>query len=102
MHDALGFIRFLAIGGFVLSVVAVPLGAILLLGTLPSDRGDNGLGDAIAFGLGSGLLVLGTAGLTLGGGLAVLAKRALAAPVETVGRGASSSPPAWPSPPVSC
>jgi hypothetical protein len=74
MRDVLGFIRFLAIGGFALSVIAVPLGAILLIGTLPMDRGDNGLGD-----------ILGGAGITLGGGLAILAKRALAAPADIRG-----------------
>jgi hypothetical protein len=85
MRDVLGFIRFLAIGGFALSVVAAPFGALLLIGTLPMDRGDNGLGDIIGIGLGIGLLVLGSAGITLGGGLAVLAKRALAAPAEISG-----------------
>jgi hypothetical protein len=85
MSAALGLIRGLALVGVALSVLAVPLGVLLLATSLPQDRGDNQLGDVIAVGIGSFLLVLGGAGLILGGGLAVLARRALAAPAEIRG-----------------
>jgi hypothetical protein len=61
MRDVLVIIRRLAVGAFALSVLAVPLGAILLIISLSPDMGDNELGDAIGFGLGVGLLVLGAA-----------------------------------------
>jgi len=85
MRAALGLIRGLALVGVVLSVLAVPLGGLLLAISLPQDRGDNGLGDVIAVGIGSFLLVLGGAGIVLGGGLALLARRALASPAEIRG-----------------
>lgn len=82
MRNALSAIRGLALVGVALSLVALPVGAILLAISLPQDRGDNALGDIIATGLGIGLLVLGGAGLILGGVLSVLAKRALAISAE--------------------
>src|SRR3990172_3363424 len=85
MRDVIVVIRRLALGALALSALAVPVGAILLIISLSPDLGDNGMGDAIGFGLGVGLLVLGAAGLILSGGLAVLAKRSAAAPVEIHG-----------------
>lgn len=82
MRSLLTIIRGLAIGWFAVAVVAAPLGAILLAYISFLRRGDNGLGDIIAFGVAASLLIFGAAGLVLGAGLAVLAKRALAAPAK--------------------
>lgn len=78
-------IRRLALVGIVLSVLALPLGLISLASALSKDIGDNGMGDVFAFAAGPSLLMIGVAGLILGCGLAVLAKRALPDPVEIAG-----------------
>ena len=85
MRSALDLIRGMALIGVALSVLALPAGAILLAISVPQDRGDNALGDAIAMGLGALLLTLGGAGLIIGGGLSILAKRALATTAEVRG-----------------
>ena len=85
MRDVLVIIRRLALVGVALSVLALPLGAILLISSAAPDSGNNALGSIIGFGLGVGLIVLGVAGLILGGGLATLAKHAVAAPAEIRG-----------------
>jgi hypothetical protein len=85
MRDILRLIRRLALVGVVLSVLALPLSLIPLNSALSPDIGDNELGDAIGLGVGIALLVFGVAGLILGGGLAVLARRAAADPAEIRG-----------------
>jgi hypothetical protein len=85
MRDILRLIRRLALVGVVLSVLALPLSVIPLISALSPDVGDNELGDVIALGIGIALLVFGVAGLILGGGLAVLARRAAADPAEIRG-----------------
>ena len=85
MRDVLLAIRRLALVGVVLSVVAIPLGAILLISSASPNGGGNTLGAIIGFGLGLGLIVLGIAGLLLGSGLAILARRGVADPAEIRG-----------------
>lgn len=85
MRAVLVAIRRLAVVAVILSVLAVPLGALLLFSVSASDGGGNALGELIAFGLGVGLVGLGIAGLILGSALAVLAKRSLAVPAEIRG-----------------
>lgn len=85
-HGRLLLIRRLALIGVGSSFITLPLG---LVGTgsvlwLPHE-GSEGLAEILTLGLGVLLLILGGAGLVLGGPLAILAKRALAAPAEIKG-----------------
>lgn len=85
MRDVLHAIRRLALVGVVLAVLALPLAAYALVTASSPDIGDNGMGDTLAFVVGVTFLVLAVAGTLLGGGLAVLAKRAGVDPVEVQG-----------------
>lgn len=85
MRDLLVVIRGLALGGFVLSLIVIPIGALLLGASIPTDQGDNALGDVIMTTLGAVLVVVGVVVMIVGGVLAVITKRIQADIVELIG-----------------
>lgn len=85
MRDLLRALRGLALVAVALSVIALPIAGVLLFTTFVLGVGDDGFGDIIAVGIAIFLLIMGGSGLVLGGGIAVLAKRAIAGQVAVAG-----------------